>query len=557
MKRIATCAFILVALISFGQSTPQGFNLPSSLLESLPVQELQTFDHERLREEDDREYKQGGMAMSGRVVWEEHNCNNEGTWITTEDGGRIWLYRFKTENAQAVGVLFNDFHMPVGAEMYIYGPDFKYFDGPYTVENNKPTKHFRTADVYGDEAILEYYEPAGVVGTPHIGIMGFIHQYRFVYEDYEAYYGDDRSLACEVDVNCPEGSNWVDQRNSVVRLGIVSGSGTGFCSGALVNNTAQDCRNFILTAHHCIEDINNDNYFSSLVVRFNYQKSGCGTGTVPTNQRTGVTRRADSNDGGGNSGSDFALLELDDAPAASWNAYYAGWDAGGSTPQDVTCIHHPDGDVKKISYSSIVSSGTWAVNGFHWRVIWEETQTNHGVTEPGSSGSPIFDQKKQIVGTLTGGGSCCTTNGCGPGTSLTEPDYYGKMSKHWNSNPNPATEKLKVWLDPSNTGVTNMNGAYKNASGTCAAAVNVSEIAFNDISIYPTLVTDQLNISTTEFRNVSGVRIFDGMGKLVYETKLLEPLTQVAMNGYAPGVYFITFIGTDDAHVTKKFTVAN
>ena len=50
------------------------------------------------------------------------------------------------------------------------------------------------------------------------------------------------------------------------------------------------------------------------------------------------------------------------------------------------------------------------------------TSNGHGVTEGGSSGSPIFNQSKRIVGQLSGGSSTCNS----PNYS----DLYGKMSEN-------------------------------------------------------------------------------------------------------------------------------
>jgi hypothetical protein len=77
-----------------------------------------------------------------------------------------------------------------------------------------------------------------------------------------------------------------------------------------------------------------------------------------------------------------------------------------------------------------------------------------GGTAGGSSGSPIFDNNKRIVGQLTGGSG----GDCGNGT-----DYYGKFSKSWN-NSGSSSGNLKAWLDPGNTSVNTLNGTYDGAS---------------------------------------------------------------------------------------------
>ncbi|MFM7106027.1 MAG: hypothetical protein ACKOW8_10945, partial [Flavobacteriales bacterium] len=40
------------------------------------------------------------------------------------------------------------------------------------------------------------------------------------------------------------------------------------------------------------------------------------------------------------------------------------------------------------------------------------------------------------------------------------PDAYGKFNRNWTGNPNAADQKLKVWLDPNNTGIEFLDGSY-------------------------------------------------------------------------------------------------
>src|SRR5262249_28136454 len=82
----------------------------------------------------------------------------------------------------------------------------------------------------------------------------------------------------------------------------------------------------------------------------------------------------------------------------------------------------------------------------HWRVVWTS-----GVTEPGSSGSGIWDPTThKLVGTLSGGGSSCS--------APTSPDCYGKFSVSWSSGKSSA-DRLMDWLEPQNTGVTRVPGS--------------------------------------------------------------------------------------------------
>jgi len=149
----------------------------------------------------------------------------------------------------------------------------------------------------------------------------------------------------------------------------------------------------------------------------------------------------------------------------SYNPYMNGWNRANSATAPGVCIHHPAGSIKKIStYSSALTSATWTgclTNG-HWRVVWSSNANGWGVTEGGSSGSPIFDANSRIVGTLTGGSSYCSAQ--------SSPDYYGKFYCHWDLNGATSSVRLKDWLDPAGTNPLTLDG--KNCSGTSTPVAN-------------------------------------------------------------------------------------
>jgi hypothetical protein len=298
-------------------------------------------------------------------------------------------------------------------------------------------------------------------------------------------------------------------------------------------------------------------------VRFNFQKPNCGSGSGPVTQnRVGLIRRADSNDSPGVTGSDFALLELEGTISTSWNVFYAGWDATTATPAVFDGnlrgmgIHHPAGDVKKISAAATVANtNSIGPPNTYWRVVWTATETNWGVTEGGSSGSPLYNGSKRVIGTLYGGNSFCT-----PASAQSAADWYGKMERHFFGNPNPANEDLVDWLDPTGTGQTVLNGAYKNTAlsqpCTPAGVVTVEELNFEDVIIYPTIANDEITISGVKFDMVNEVRIFDAQGRQVSIFNVSGTQHVVPVSNLNVGVYFITFIAKNGNYLTKKFTVS-
>lgn len=557
MKRILLALGLFVAVLTANsQDLPYGYNQHESALINLPNYSIPAQNQSLLIEQAEANDKMGKMSMYGNIVDVTVNSDTHGRWTTDAIGNLVWQFKFSSQGAKAVALLFNNFYIPEGSVYYIYSADRSWFEGPFDFNENHPTGIYRSADAYGEEAIFEYVQPADVVGTPRLGINGIINYYRFIVDPREDRGGMGSSDACQIDVNCPEGTNWVDQRQAVVRLSLVAGNGVGFCTGTLVNNTNYDCKNYILTAMHCTEESSSSNLLSS-TIRFNFQRANCGTGSAPmSQQKVGLILRADSNDNGGSSGSDFALVEMDDAIPSNWNPYYAGWDASVSAPTaDANghrgfCIHHPSGDAKKFSTAGTVTSGNWVAPGNHWRVVWTETQTNWGVTEGGSSGSPLFNKSKRIIGTLTGGGSFCN--------ALTASDYYGKMEKHFYGNPNTASQELEEWLDPANTGLIALDGSYVGSGSTpCAPQISniENELSYDDVNVYPAIATDYINISSSVYDQINQVTIFNAEGKQVQSFKLNSSNQQLQIQNFSPGVYFISFIVNDGTHLTKKFSV--
>ncbi|MFM7106025.1 MAG: hypothetical protein ACKOW8_10935, partial [Flavobacteriales bacterium] len=287
---------VIITIIPFhlglSQQRPLGFEFYPNELNNLPLTELTTFDHAQLWAEDSQLERQGGRTNIGRLIPYTESCYTTGVWTQLPNGDRLWQWRFKTANAKGLCVYFNNFQIPLGSSMFLYPADRSHFFGPALNEDCNDHGKFMMGEIAGEEAILEYYQPYEVIGEPAIEMHAVSHMYRYVFAGLDER-GSGNSGDCEVDVNCPEGTDWVDQRNSVIRLLITEGGFQGLCSGTFVNNVSQDCRKFILTAFHC-GVTTTDSDWLLCQVRFNYQRAGCGTGATPSsNNRVGVFHRAD------------------------------------------------------------------------------------------------------------------------------------------------------------------------------------------------------------------------------------------------------------------------
>jgi hypothetical protein len=360
-----------------------------------------------------------------------------GTWETFPEG-RLWRLRVASSNATDLNFAFTGVWLPEGATLHIISEANSYYQGPYTSIDNKPHGQLWTPLVPGDRAVIELFVPAQAGEEPALVLSQVNNGYRDWFKSGGNILKSEGP--CNIDVVCPQGIPWTNEIRSVA---VYSISGAFECSGSLIADSAGDLKSYFLTANHCGLSPANA---SSVVVYWNYQSATCGThgpGSLAQNQ-SGAIFRASNYD------VDFALIQLEALPDPSFNVFYTGWDRSGVAPAGCVGIHHPDVDVKAISLSSntLTSATSCIVTGgpqTHWQVIWSQ-----GVTEPGSSGSGIWNPANHgLVGTLSGGHSACSTP--------LAPDCYGKFSLAWASGTS-AIDRLQDWLDPQNSGVTLRTG---------------------------------------------------------------------------------------------------
>lgn len=501
-------------------------------LGSVPLVHPQPFDAERTADEDKQRAHAGKLPLYGRMLPLNADLTSSGLWSELPNGDHLWRLKINSPGALATELFFRDMYLPGGALLHVYDEAGGQVLGGFTSYNNKASGQFSTAQIDGETCVVEYYEPAAASGEGHFNIAFVGHAYRYA--------GAAKAQDCEVDVNCsPEGDGWADQRDGVVRVGVVENGQLGWCSGSLVNNVTLDCRPFFLTANHCGPNVTSTD-LQDWKFYFRYQRSGCNTGSASTSKvMTGCAQRGESNDNGGDNGSDYLLLEADNPVPDSYTPFWLGWDATTSSHTGGKCIHHPNGDEKKISTYTGSAQPTTAWNGLntHYRITWAETTNGHGVTEGGSSGSPLFDNAGHIIGTLTGGGSFC--NSVVPGGE-NQPDFYGKMSYHWQSDPGPATDHLKNWLDPNNTGTMVLEGSY----GPCGTLGIPAAHGQDTPAISPNPTVDQVSIVyPSGVDRADRIEVLDLTGRLV---KNVLPLSlgraQLDLSDLGQGTYLVRVV---------------
>jgi PKD repeat protein len=459
---------------------------------------------DQIRLEDEQRDRNGQLYRIGVTQFTNITTDNSGLWKTLPNGDKTWQLKVKSPGAEALSFLFETFKMYDNSSLTITDMSGVLRHRPMTAADMLDHFYQNAALCFGDEFVLTLTEPFGSRPS-EIFINGVIYNYRSTGNP--MIHKINESESCEVNVNCsPVGDTWQDEKRGVARIYVVEGGGAGWCTGSLVNNVAQDCKPLMLTALHCGVNATTAN-LNQWRFLFKYESPNCtnpGTaGTLDDYFITGSVKLSSSNDGGGNSGSDFLLLQMGTLAnqaatittlkTANFNAYWNGWDANNTVTNAGSSIHHPAGDIKKIStFSSNLVTAGWNGNGLqsHWRVSWSANANGHGVTEGGSSGSPIFKTNggnSVIIGTLTGGSSFCN--------ALTSPDFYGKMSFHWTSNGTPANEQLKTHLDPANTGTLLLLGSANPCTPT-TPVVPVANFVANQTNVAPATTVSFTDQST-------------------------------------------------------------
>ena len=416
--------FLTINLFLFGLIYPQlSLNsAPKSLLNSLdqniPIIEMPLLDIDEILNMD--EPSQFGYSFSVDFDFFEH-----ANMIVLDNGDKIFRLILYSSEAYSINLIFDNFFLSDDTELFVYNIDHSHTIGAFTSQNNKYFNRFSTSPVSGEKIIIEYYAPQHVTRNSIINISNIIHGYRDLFSNANRGYND--SEHCHNNVNCPEAQPWNDEVNSVI-LTLTDG-GTRLCSGSLINNTNQDFEMYFLTSETCLGG------HEDWIFMFNYQSPSCENQDGPTDQTlSGATLLSHHHE------SDYALLRIEETPPEYFDVYFSGWDIRNIAPQNCISIHHPVGDIKKISYHEgyALSDGWYSNDGTHWRISdWDS-----GITEPGSYGAPLFNNNNHIVGQLHGGESACDED---------INDYYGKLAHSWGLG-------LYQWLDPNNSGALTLDG---------------------------------------------------------------------------------------------------
>ncbi|MBX2928578.1 MAG: hypothetical protein KF852_12130 [Saprospiraceae bacterium] len=420
----------------------------TEFLSDLPEHRLLPPDVEKFRRED----QQGTGFRVAAPVLADLDLTNAGYWTELPNGDRFWTLKIQAPGAKGLAAMYDQVVLPQGAKLFMYDADGRQILGAFTHRNISRTGRFMTGFLHGETALIEYFEPAAQRGQGSLRIFRFDYAYEslaYEQEKSSATLNDfefGASWDCHPNIACPPGDTMSHEERSACRIIVVVEEGSGYCTGTVINNTRNNGVPYVITGFHCMDGFTP--LWDLWRFDFGYQGESCANpAEEPAYQSIlGCDNRA------GRRQNDFLLLELFSSIPTSYNVFFAGWDRGNAVPARSVYMHHPLGDIKKISIdtqAAIVqntqitwNNGVVTPTAHHFRVL-----PDIGSFQVGSSGAGLFNQNKRFVGQLHGGSSSCDNTTA----------YFGRMSLAWNGGGSSIT-RLKDWLDPDNTDSTAIAG---------------------------------------------------------------------------------------------------
>lgn len=386
-------------------------------VDSIKAEEVKEYQNEKASGRITGKAEQVGVVrILSERLGHSKDAKLKGTINVLSDGTTLWLGKIQAAKAERIRIKFSNVILPKGVSITIYNDDNKEeIQGPYDATFLKQRTEFWSNTIFGSAVSIECSVP---VGTDLKDVSFDVSAMGHFYAKLDKSDGDEGP--CHNDVTCFP--NWSAEARAVVAISTIS-HGTGFldCTGSRINDATNN-GDYMLTANHCEIDDANDEFVE---VYWFFQTTSCNgvhQSLVNVPRTLGTTLLAH---GSSTNYNDFSFVRLNQAPPA--NAAALGWTTEAPViGENVTCIHHPRGAHKRITFGTCGGDG----GGVYYSAIhhtiakWHTNPTapeNRACTEPSSSGSPLLNANNLIIGQLHGGPSACGV----PDASLE--DYYGKF----------------------------------------------------------------------------------------------------------------------------------
>jgi lysyl endopeptidase len=271
------------------------------------------------------------------------------------------------------------------------------------------------------------------------------------------------SGSCNIDIKCSSlfsQQAFLDVRNSVAEMVFTDFTVniTYLCTGQLLNDTDSSTQiPWFYSANHCFENESLPDktatqmqaVANTLNTFWFFEAVSCNSRAIPPYSQLidGATYIYN------NPGADSLFLRLNGTPPAG--TFFAGWDANPvPVGSSIIVIHHPSGDLKKVSQGSVIRYSPPQPNiPSGASSTFSEVQYFSGTTEGGSSGSGLYTfdgSLYRLRGSLYGGGAACD--------AITDSDWYSQFDKVYPSlaqylgSVATIVDYSDLWWNPSESG---------------------------------------------------------------------------------------------------------
>ncbi|MCQ2974849.1 MAG: trypsin-like serine protease [Bacteroidales bacterium] len=430
------------------------------------------------------------------------------------DFGTIYYCMFVSDDAVSFGFEFSNIFLQKSVELSIY--NLANNNILISIANKDiKTKTIKTSQVIGDTIVIELFVPKNIDQKDFMISKIFYAFYNFLKINdliaKAAYINNDFFLNYQIEKHAVCMYSYIGNDNLMY-----------YCSGALINNTNFDAKPYFITATHCICS---QKEAETIIAYFDYENGNSQTKTlqgaklveVPNMsfQKNKIDYKSNILKDGYYYDYDISLLLLNELPPKEWSPYYLGWNISEKISDTVMLIHHGNADYKQIAVSFSkpyqdsypISEGMCLKENSFWHI----DNWHIGNSSIGSSGAPLINMNKQIIGTLSGGFE-------------TKNDYVQMISKVWFPSINER-HQLKHWL-ANDLDINEIKGYdpygsfnhYDNLSNTIIEGIwNIDSTSIkiswkcNDLSNIKKFILYCNSISIKEFYSTDSSYIFNNI----------------------------------------------
>jgi lysyl endopeptidase len=377
-------------------------------------------------------------------------------------GGFAAQASLTSPGADAMRMAIDLANVPADMEMVFFGSDAPdRLVGPVRVGDVRDrSAPWWSPITDGETQTVEFFSRTRA-GTLPVRLTAAAHVFTTVASEFAKRGQDIGSAgACNVDIKCSslQGSQaFLNARNAVAQMVFNDNATIYLCTGTLLNDTAPSTQvPWFISANHCFDNESAPLKSASqmqavantLTTLWFFEAQSCGSQVNPpyTQLVGGATFIYN------NPRADVLFLRLNDnAPSGS---FFAAWSnsALGSGSQVIT-IHHPEGDLKKVSQGSVLGTSSPSVPGGS-ALLFSEVRWSSGTTEPGSSGAGLFsfDGSQYLLrGALWGGTALCS-NPQGTDNFSRIDQVYASLAPYLAPSSGPAYDFTDLWWNPNESG---------------------------------------------------------------------------------------------------------